>query len=298
MRSRLVTVGLLFATAFLLATNPVVAQAAQTITGRNIKDGSITSQDIKDRSLLARDFGAGQLPKGGTGARGPQGIPGPTGTTGASGDTGPAGENGPPGPQGDTGARGPEGIPGTAGPQGDSGQQGPEGDPGPKGDKGDKGDQGDQGAPGLASIVEIRRMKGSVHNLTQVPDPNGPNPSQPDVQFFGPTRTLTVTAGQIITASARVDIYTTAMATPGLHVEICYQWSGSDHPFYPDSSGGPAPAEVGAHSSVTPVEAWYMSAGTYQIGLCGYSRNFEDRFDLDWTGYIQLSNTLSNGNGL
>jgi hypothetical protein len=42
-------------TAFLLATNPVVADTARTITGKQIKNDSVTGKDIKDTSLSGAD---------------------------------------------------------------------------------------------------------------------------------------------------------------------------------------------------------------------------------------------------
>lgn len=69
--------------------------AALTITGSNVRDGSLTSADIRDRSLRAKDFRKGELrrgPQGPVGARGPtgdRGIPGPKGDPGgASGRAG------------------------------------------------------------------------------------------------------------------------------------------------------------------------------------------------------------------
>jgi hypothetical protein len=53
--------------------------AAVKITGKQVKNGSLTSVDVKDRSLLGKDFKAGQLPQGPPGAQGsegPQGVPG------------------------------------------------------------------------------------------------------------------------------------------------------------------------------------------------------------------------------
>lgn len=60
--------------------------AAVTITGRNIKNGSVknadlgtssvTSTKVKDRSLLAKDFKAGQLPTGAKGDKGDTGLAG------------------------------------------------------------------------------------------------------------------------------------------------------------------------------------------------------------------------------
>jgi hypothetical protein len=138
-------------------------------------------------------------------------------------------------------------------------------------------------------------MKGDVDDVTQIHDPSYPQPDVPNIEFFGPTRTLTVTTGQIVTASARVDIYTRAMSGTGLYVEICQQAEGATHPYYPDGTGEPAPTAVGAHTSVTDVVAWYMTAGTYQIGVCGVSGTFADDFDLHWTGFVQLSNSDQTG---
>jgi len=72
--------------AFLLATNPVVVNAAGTITGADVKNSSLTGKDVKNGSLKSADFGTGQIPAGPTGA---------TGATGATGPTGPAGPIGP-----------------------------------------------------------------------------------------------------------------------------------------------------------------------------------------------------------
>jgi hypothetical protein len=46
---------------------------------------SVTSVQVKDRSLLARDFKAGQLPRGAAGPAGPAGAAGPAGPAGPAG---------------------------------------------------------------------------------------------------------------------------------------------------------------------------------------------------------------------
>lgn len=72
-----------------------------SVKGTHIARNAVTSPKVKDRSLLARDFAAGQLPRGEPGApgqRGPQGEPGQNGAPGADGA---------PGQNGQTGARGP-----------------------------------------------------------------------------------------------------------------------------------------------------------------------------------------------
>lgn len=58
------------------------AGAARLITGKQIKNSSITSSDIKDRSLLKKDFKPGQLPAG---PAGPQGLQGAAGRAGRDG---------------------------------------------------------------------------------------------------------------------------------------------------------------------------------------------------------------------
>src|SRR5215207_2437846 len=61
------------------------AYAATAITGKEVRDGSLTSADVKDHSLRARDFKAGELP------RCRHGDPGPAGLKGDAGQAGPQG---------------------------------------------------------------------------------------------------------------------------------------------------------------------------------------------------------------
>jgi hypothetical protein len=89
------------------------AYAAASVTGADIKNGTITGKDIKKRSIgadrlsptaissLGRPGPAG--PAGATGAKGETGERGPAGATGPAGPAGPAGEQGAPGPTGPTG---------------------------------------------------------------------------------------------------------------------------------------------------------------------------------------------------
>lgn len=80
-----------------------------SVGSRQLRASAVTSKKVRDGSLTARDFKAGQLPKG----------------SGAPGPTGPAGPQGVPGAKGDTGGAGPKGDTGAAGPQGDTGAPGP-----------------------------------------------------------------------------------------------------------------------------------------------------------------------------
>jgi len=77
----------------------VAGRAAALITGKQVKDSSLTTKDVKNGSLLSRDFKAGQLlagpqgPPGAKGDSGTQGAKGDTGVHGAKGDTGTAGSD-------------------------------------------------------------------------------------------------------------------------------------------------------------------------------------------------------------
>jgi hypothetical protein len=87
------------------------AYAAVTVTGNNIKDGTITGKDVKNSSL-------------GTGKLSPSAV---SSLTGRPGPAGPQGE------KGAAGERGPIGVTGAQGPKGDQGVAGKDGDPGPPG---------------------------------------------------------------------------------------------------------------------------------------------------------------------
>ena len=84
------------------------AYAAVTVTGKQIKDGTVTGRDVKNRSL-----GTSKLS--------------PSAVSSLIGKPGPAGPQGDRGPQGPAGATGPRGETGLAGPAGPAGPQGPSG---------------------------------------------------------------------------------------------------------------------------------------------------------------------------
>lgn len=71
MRLKLTAAVVIAALAVLALTNPVIAQTAKKITGKNIKDSSVTTKDIRNGSLLSADFARGQLPAGPRGPAGP-----------------------------------------------------------------------------------------------------------------------------------------------------------------------------------------------------------------------------------
>ena len=71
---------------------PARDAASKIISGAKIKKSTITGKQVKDGSLMAVDFKKGQLPRGATG---PQGRPGDRGPQGAQGAQGPQGPQGP-----------------------------------------------------------------------------------------------------------------------------------------------------------------------------------------------------------
>ena len=79
------------------------AYAAATISGAQIKDGTVTGRDVRNRSIGTKELT--QKAHQALAARpGPQGAPG---TQGAKGDQGAPGDQGPTGPKGDRGPAGP-----------------------------------------------------------------------------------------------------------------------------------------------------------------------------------------------
>jgi hypothetical protein len=59
-----------------------------SVGSAQLKRNAVTSSKVRNASLLRRDFRAGQLPRGRTGARGPAGPTGPAGPAGAAGAPG------------------------------------------------------------------------------------------------------------------------------------------------------------------------------------------------------------------
>jgi hypothetical protein len=55
MRSKLFTAGTVLALGFLIATNPVLADAARQVTSKQIKNNTIKSKDIKDNAIEGGD---------------------------------------------------------------------------------------------------------------------------------------------------------------------------------------------------------------------------------------------------
>jgi hypothetical protein len=69
---------------------PVRDAASRLITGKQVKDGSLTTKDVKNGSLLSADFKPGQVSAGAQGPKGDPGAPGDKGEKGDKGAPGPA----------------------------------------------------------------------------------------------------------------------------------------------------------------------------------------------------------------
>jgi Collagen triple helix repeat (20 copies) len=91
-----------------------VKLAPGSIGNKELRNGAVTSDKVKKGSLQARDFKAGQLPRGATGPQGPAGPQGPQGATGGQGLAGAQGAKGDAGPAGPQGSGGPQGPAGSA----------------------------------------------------------------------------------------------------------------------------------------------------------------------------------------
>jgi hypothetical protein len=155
----------------MLMSGGAYATASTLISGKQVKDHSLTGRDIKNRSLNAKLFRKGTLLRGAKGAPGvngasgaqgaigPMGAMGAMGATGATGATGLAGQDGAAcdpsvyadcrGDKGEKGDKGDQGAAGHDGLNGNDGAPGQSGEQGAQGPKGDKGDQGNPGHDGL-----------------------------------------------------------------------------------------------------------------------------------------------------
>jgi Collagen triple helix repeat (20 copies) len=90
----------------LLVAASATAQVRGLITGRDIRNNTVTSADIRDRSILARDLRRSLI----NSLRGQRGPRGATGPAGSAGPAGPAGATGPAGAKGADGAAGVQAV--------------------------------------------------------------------------------------------------------------------------------------------------------------------------------------------
>lgn len=82
---------------------PVAETASRLLTGRDVKNSSVTSKDVRNGSLRRVDLAPGVRLKGVAGPTGAPGVAGSPGPTGAVGGTGGPGDPGLPGGVGPTG---------------------------------------------------------------------------------------------------------------------------------------------------------------------------------------------------
>lgn len=105
-RNTKISAGLAATAVAVVALSPVGANAAKLITGKDIKDGSISAADLSNAVNKALDKRAQDGKDGETGPAGPAGAKGATGDDGARGPQGLAGATGAPGAQGPVGPNG------------------------------------------------------------------------------------------------------------------------------------------------------------------------------------------------
>lgn len=122
MLSKLKQPAMIIAILALFASMTGGAIAAKKLTGKEIRNGSLSAKDLSKKARKSL--------RGNRGRRGPQGLPGIQGTKGARGEAGATGARGAAGANGAAGAAGTNGL---AGPMGPTGPKGPTGDDGPVG---------------------------------------------------------------------------------------------------------------------------------------------------------------------
>lgn len=110
MRLTYARVTCVLAVALLAVGTPAGARVADSakklVTGKQVKDKSLTGKDFKNGSIGAAKFAKGTFKPGPAGANGAPGAPGDKGASGdagAPGDQGAAGSGGSPGDKGETG---------------------------------------------------------------------------------------------------------------------------------------------------------------------------------------------------
>jgi hypothetical protein len=166
--------------------------------------------------------------------------------------------------------RGPQGIQGI---QGVAGPQGPQGVPGPKGDTGDDG------------VVTTQSVSGSIGNFT----------TQAAWQFVGARRSVTVGAGQNITAAITAALQLSPTSpTNDFRMNLCYRAAGSTAaPTEFGLADYLIVATVGERLPYTATATTAPPAGTYDVGFCVHSQGSvnavfaQNDFVL---GYVQVTN--------
>lgn len=197
---------------------------------------------------------------------------------GLAGPAGPAGAKGDAGANGADGAPGMNGAPGSEGPPGPTGATGDPGPPGIQGDKGDKGDPGPQGASGVVSLLGLAAT-GGLNNL----------PQSTAFIFVGPTLSVALSAGQQISASLSVSMYTGSMPAIG-GISACYRPTGGAVTLF--NSGHFHTIDVGSTKIASAVIA-STSPGlsdTLEVGFCGKNTTSVPITVREISGFFMVTN--------
>lgn len=286
LRRRLSYANVVATTALFLAISGGVAVAVTSIVGA---DGTINGCYNTANGML-------RVVAAGTQCREPEAAlkwsqRGPKGEQGIQGVPGPKGDKGDPGIQGVPGAKGDKGDRGLPGPKGDAGA------PGAKGDTGAPGPKGDSGVVATASVSTPTRA-----------------PWQPDVtvtathewSFLGGPRTVTVAAGQRITAAITAAMKVVSEQT-NFRMNLCYRPAGSTAA--PIEFGGPSEFGGGTSSPLafepgadprwrhvyTAAATVAPAAGSYEVAFCVRGAQSAPASPLTFSriqvlGYIQTTN--------
>lgn len=197
------------------AQGPTGATGAAGATP-TIKAGTVTTGNAgTNASVTASTSGTTTtfnftIPRGATGATGPQGPQGLKGDTGA---TGPQGLKGDTGAKGATGATGPAGKDGTTPHIGSNGNwyvgstdlaKPARGATGPQGPKGDTGAQGPKGADGLTTSVTVNGTK-YTHSSGNITLPNYPTLSSLGAAAASHSHSYLPLSGGALTENTSID---------------------------------------------------------------------------------------------
>ena len=178
------------------------------------------------------------------------------------------GEMGPVGPQGPAGPAGPQGVTGPQGPQG------PQGVPGPQGPQGATGPAGPAG-PNVSSIGSTSNGSAVVGPAVAFFNPN----ALVTVAVTGPTQKVVMVAEQAFGSFA-------AGGANSLNIYPCSRNTIAGSTTNPMGGGmfGLTAAQNSRHVYSVSGMFTNLTAGTYQVGMCGNSGNFANWNNNEW-GY-------------
>jgi hypothetical protein len=144
-----------------------------------------------------------------------------------------------------TGARGPQGAPGVNGTNGAAGATGA------------NGTNGAAGATGASGVVTMQSLAGPVAQIAL---------SVSVLQFIGPTRSVSVTDNQEITASATLSLYNPAELT-GIYLDICWKQTFVGGSLHEDTNYMYVGVDQ-TRRTFTTTNTYSLAAGIYTVGAC------------------------------